>query len=402
MTPAARIAAAIGILDRIAAGQLAEPALTSWSRGSRYAGSGDRAAVRDHVFRALRQWRSLAALGGAETGRGLMLGALRADGVDPATVFTGQGHAPAAAPPGHPDPSGATPEPGSATALDCPDWLMAPLAEALGPERDAILLALRKRAPIHLRVNARAASPEAAAARLAGEGVAARPHPLSPNALEVTEGARRLRQAGALAEGWVELQDAGSQAVADAVPLAPGGRLLDLCAGAGGKVLAVAARGEGRYFAHDVAPARMADLPARAARAGIAVQLLTPEDLSAAPAAYDTVVVDAPCSGSGSWRRDPQGKWRLAPARLDELTGLQDAILRQAAVLAAPGGAIAYITCSFLRAENEDRIAAFLGDHPGWAAGPARRLSPLQGCDGFFQCVLTAPLSAPEHEATSG
>ena len=243
MTPGARAAAAIGVLDAWLAGAPAEQALIRWARGARYAGSGDRAAVRDHVYDALRRLRSSTALGGARSGRVVMLGLLAGRGEDPAALFDGQGHAP---PPLTPEEAARLARPpalGRTEALDVPDWLLPRLDADLGPDCEAVLEALRHRAPVVLRANLGRTTRADAAAALGREGIAARPHPLSPSALEVIEGARRLRGSRAYAEGLVELQDAASQAVADSVPL--GGRILDLCAGGGGKALALAARGAG-------------------------------------------------------------------------------------------------------------------------------------------------------------
>lgn len=388
MTPAARIAAAAEVLDRVLAGEPAEKALTTWARGSRFAGAKDRSAVRDHVFDALRCRRSFAALGGAETGRALTLGALRAAGRDPAEVFTGEGFAPAPLTPEE-AAAGCAPLPG-AEVLDCPDWLFPTLQAALGPETAPVLQAMQHRAPVHLRVNLRKGTREEARAALAGRGIETRPQPLSPTALEVVSGARGVKADPAYLSGAVELQDAASQAVADLVPLAPGGRMLDYCAGGGGKTLAVGGRVAGQFFAHDAHPRRMADLPARAERAGLAVRCLATGDLAAA-GAFDVVLCDAPCSGSGSWRRDPEGKWALTAARLDDLTALQARILDAAAELTAKGGVLVYATCSLLPAENAGQVAAFLGRHPGWACLWQRRFTPLQGGDGFFAAGLTGP-----------
>ena len=386
MTPGARAAAAVGVIDAWLAGAPAERALIRWARGARYAGSGDRAAVRDHVYDALRRLRSSMALGGGRTGRAAMLGLLAGRGEDPAALFDGRGHAP---PPLAPEEAARLARPPAlsrAEALDVPDWLLPRLDADLGPDCEAVLEALRRRAPVVLRANLARTTRAAAAAALEREGIAARPHPLSPSALEVIEGARRIRGSRAYAAGLVELQDVASQAVADSVPL--GGRVLDLCAGGGGKALALAARGAGPIFAADAEPARMADLPARARRAGARI-VVVDDPRDAAP--YDVVLADAPCSGSGSWRRDPEGKWRLTPERLEALMRTQDAILDEAAALAAPGGAVAYATCSLLEAENGERVAAFLDGRAGWAEERPLRLTPLDGGDGFGLTILRRP-----------
>jgi 16S rRNA (cytosine967-C5)-methyltransferase len=378
MTPGARLSAAIAVLDRVMAGEPAEKALTNWGRASRFAGSGDRAAVRDIVYDALRRKRSAAALGGGMTGRGLVLGLMREAGE--AALFSGEGHAPA--PPGA-DEAGRAAE--GAEALDLPDWLVPPFRESLGAEMKPVAAAMRQRAPVFLRVNLRKTDPAGAIAALAGEGIVAVPHSLAASALEVTGNARKVQVSAAYRDGLVELQDASSQAVVAALPLADGMRVLDHCAGGGGKTLAMAARADLRLWAHDIAPRRMADLPERARRAGIAVTV-TEKPEAAAP--IDLVLVDAPCSGSGSWRRDPEGKWALTPARLAELVSVQAAILTRAAAMVAGGGALAYATCSLLAAENRDQVDGFLSRHGGWAREVERSFSPVAGGDGFYLCVL--------------
>lgn len=375
-----RAAAAIEVLDRILAGEPAEKALTAWGRGARYAGSKDRAAVRDLVYDALRRRRSAAALGGGEDGRALVLGVIRGRGEPEEAWFDGSAHGPARV---RPDEVPRAAE--GAAAFDIPDWLEPPLRAALGEDFDATMQAMRERAPVILRVNLAKASRDSAAAALAAEGIATEPHPLADTALQVTAGASRLRASGAWAEGLVELQDAASQAVIAALPLTDGMRVLDHCAGGGGKTLAMAARARLRLWAHDAQPQRMEDLRARAARAGIRVTLTTrPEE--AGP--FDLVLTDVPCSGSGSWRRDPEGKWRLTPARLTELTQIQGAILDRAAAMAAPGGWLAYATCSFLREENEAQVQAFLSRARLWETVLTRRYGPLEGGDGFFLALL--------------
>ena len=381
MTPAARLQAAIEVLDRVHAGAAPEAALTNWARANRYAGSGDRAAVRDHVYDVLRRKRSCAALGGAETGRGLVLGLLRGQGGDHA-AFDGSRHAPAPLSPAEHAHLGADHPLSELVALDCPDWLAPRLRASLGADFAPVMEALRHRAPVFLRANLARTDRDAAIAALAEEGIDARPHPLASTAIEVTGNARRVRQSGAFAAGLVELQDAASQAVVEALPSLKGLNVLDFCAGGGGKALAMAALGA-RVHAHDIAPARMKDIPDRAQRAGVHI---TVTQRPAGP--FDLVLVDAPCSGSGSWRRDPWGKWALDQARLDSLLRTQMQVLDQAARLVAPGGWLAYATCSLLRCENDLRIKAFLDQAAGYAVHGSLRLTPLDGGDGFFLATL--------------
>lgn len=381
MTPAARLAAAIEVLDRILAGATAEQTLANWGRANRYAGSGDRNSLRDLVYQALRCRLSHAALGGGPDGRGLILGGLRATEQDVAALFTGAGHAPAPA-----GPEDAPLQAGPLELLDCPEWLGEPLRASLGADFADVMRALRRRASVFVRVNLRRADLAGAQAMLAAEGIATRAHGLAETALEITENARKIQLSAAYLQGVVELQDAASQAVVAALPLRDGMKVLDHCAGGGGKTLAMAACARLRVCAHDAAPQRMRDLPVRSARAGVAIEILENPEKSSP---YDLILVDVPCSGSGSWRRDPQGKWALTPERLKELIAIQTGILERVAPMTVPGGMLAYATCSLLLDENEVQIAAFLGRHPEWELQFERRFNPLAGGDGFFLAILT-------------
>lgn len=380
MTPAARHQAAIEILDRILAGASAEQALTNWARKARFAGSSDRVAIRDLVFDILRRKRSCAHLGGAQTGRGLILGLIRAEERDPAEVFTGEAYAPArlnsteAAPITDPMPE--------AVALDCPDWLLPAFKDSFGTSWQPVLEALRHRAPVFLRVNLARSDLDRIIAQLATEGIRARPHPLAPSALEITGKIRAITRTQVYLEGLVELQDAASQSVLFDLPAVQGKTVLDYCAGGGGKALALAALGA-QVTAHDANPVRMRDLPVRAKRAKAEITLArTPTGL------FDLVLTDVPCSGSGSWRRTPAGKWALRPETLATLTQVQSVILHEASGHVRPGGTLAYVTCSLLACENHTQIEAFLSDHQTFTERFRRQLTPLDGGDGFFISVL--------------
>ena len=383
MTPAARVAAAIEILDMIGDGLPAEQVLTRWGRSNRFAGSKDRAAIRDYVFDVMRARRRAAWLGRAGTGRGLMIGLLRTQGIELDTLFTGEGHAPAPLM----DYEEAVPE-GELPQQDAwnlPDWLVELFTEALGDAAESTAMALQERAPVTLRINTAKTTASEALRMLNDASVEAVANPLSPTALTVVEGNRRIRNSAAYLEGYVELQDASSQAVVDALPKAL--RVLDYCAGGGGKALAIAARGADAVFAHDVDPARMRDLPLRAARADAEITQLDGSEL-ARSGPYDLVLVDAPCSGSGSWRRAPEAKWRLTREQLDQTMQLQDRILDEAMALVADGGTLAYATCSILPDENRARVDAFLSRHSGWKCvwDHTFEVSPLG--DGFYAAHL--------------
>ncbi|MDA7963244.1 RsmB/NOP family class I SAM-dependent RNA methyltransferase [Ruegeria sp.] len=385
MTPAARVQAAIEILDEILTGAPVEKALTGWARRSRFAGSKDRAAIRDHVFDALRRKRSFAALGGAGTGRGLMIGQLRAAGQDPASLFTGDRHAPSPVTAAEVARDFVK----DAERLDIPDWLWPEFTRSLGDQAEPVAQALQTRAPVHLRVNLSRSDMAQAIAILAEDGIEAQLHPACNTALDVTGNARKIAQSRAYTTGLVELQDAASQAVVAALELQPGMRVLDYCAGGGGKALALAARNKDvRVFAHDANPARMRDLPARAERAGAEITVLPGAEL-ADHGPFDIILTDVPCSGSGSWRRAPAGKWALTPDGLQDLTRIQAEILGTVAPLVAPEGTLAYATCSMLVVENDAIVDEFVQDHPDWTVGFRKSWRVSHGTDGFFTAHLT-------------
>lgn len=380
MTPAARISAAIEVLDEIIAGQAAEQALTRWARRSRFAGSKDRAAVRDHVFDALRHWRSDAALGGGTSGRERMIGRLRALGSDTAEAFSGVGHAPTPLS-AQETSAGAAPAEG-AEALDVPDWIWDILQQDQNVDAGTVALEWQSRAPVTLRANG--IERQALAGQLLSEGIETQPNSRAAMALTVTEGARRLRLSQAFVHGKFEMQDASSQAVVEGLPDAA--TVLDYCAGGGGKSLALAARGM-TVTAHDIDPGRMRDLPERAERAGVRVALTSSEEIVGKQ--FDIVLCDAPCSGSGAWRRQPEAKWTLTRERLDELQAIQGEILDNAMPLVAEGGLLVFSTCSIFSFENEAIVEAFVKRHRGWTCRLQQRWSVDAEGDGFFATHLT-------------
>ncbi|SFI86624.1 RsmB/NOP family class I SAM-dependent RNA methyltransferase [Celeribacter neptunius] len=389
MTPAARLSAAIEILDDVLAGENAERVLTTWARGHRFAGSKDRAAIRDHVFDALRCRRSYAWLGGAgegrPSGRQLMIGALRAAGTDPDALFCEDRFAPRPLTEAERGAGAALEEAPQGVRLDCPDWLLPLYEETLGDTLEPVLGLMRQRSEVFLRVNNRKSTLGHALELLADDGIEAVPHPLSECALKVTRGARSVARSQAYLTGVVELQDAGSQAIIDALPLHDGLEVLDYCAGGGGKSLAMGAHADLSLTAHDVDPARMQDIAPRASRAGLTIKTARKSELADG---YDLILCDVPCSGSGAFSRSPQGKWALTAARLDVLKGLQAEILEEVAPMVRPGGTLAYATCSLFRAENQDQVAGFVSRHPAFHLRRERLISPLEGGDGFFCAIL--------------
>jgi 16S rRNA (cytosine967-C5)-methyltransferase len=392
MTPAARVQAAIEILDLVIAsarsqGAPADRITADWFRTRRFAGSGDRRAVRELVYGAIRASGEVPA-----SGRAAML-RLAADDAQLAALFDGSNHAPA--------PIAADEAP--ATGGIAPRWLEVALDRSgiAGDEAAALL----GRAPLDIRVNTLKATREALELPIAGEET------IAPNGLRFPSGTQ-VEAWPAYAEGQIEVQDSGSQLACLALAARPGEAVVDLCAGAGGKTLALAAMmdNRGAVLACDTDRGRLARLDPRAARAGVAIietLLLDPGRENAALARWqsgaDAVLVDAPCSGTGTWRRNPEGRWRLNEKELARLVALQARLLDIAAALVRPGGRLVYVVCSLLDGEGAGQIDAFLARHPEWHAVPVElpagmarcagmRLTPYRdGTDGFFFARLEKP-----------
>lgn len=396
MRPDARVASAIEIVDQwLASDRGLDRILTQWARNNRYAGSGDRAAIADLVYGAVRCLRSANWVSGNAQrllGRNVMHGYLLLEQTDPSDLFTGGLHAPGAITDGEASARRtieASPRP---VRLDYPDWLDSHLA---GIE-DEDLHALRTRAPLDLRVNSLKATPDAAIDTLAKDGISVSTVTGVPMALRVVEGARKVARSEAFTSGLIEIQDAGSQALASLAAPKPEELIIDLCAGGGGKSLAMAADsgGQARIVAHDIAADRMRDLPERASRSGASIEVVTPGSLGKYRNRVDLVFIDAPCSGSGAWRRNPDAKWRFTPERLDALARTQAELLEQAVSLCNPSGRIVYGTCSLLDAENIAQVETFVSSHAGWHIRNQFASVPSQGMDGFFGAVLSQALDS--------
>lgn len=387
MTPAARLQAAIEILDEVIAssrddGPPADTIVTRYFKTRRYAGSKDRRAVRELVFGAVRAIAERPASGRAAVLR------LAQDQPELQELF-GQPRGPDLIEIGEEAASGGI----------VPGWLIRELSPLVSA---AEFPALLERAPLDLRVNvARTTRDE-----MLGRFEDALPTPLSPWGIRLPTGSR-VDDHPAFVDGLVEVQDEGSQLIAMACAPEPADRILDLCAGAGGKSLAIAAAAPGAVIlATDSNRVRLTKLQPRAAKSGATIEtrLLNPprelEELQDWRHQADIVLVDAPCSGSGTWRRNPEGRWRLTPERLDRLVGVQSRLLDMAAELVRPGGSIVYAVCSLLSREGAGQIADFLGRRSSCIAeatpiaagrldGAGRLLTPgHDGTDGFFVARL--------------
>lgn len=387
MKPAARFGTAIELLDVIISGSPVEKTLTGWARTNRYAGSKDRAAVRDIVFTALRNKRSFAWLGGNETARGIVLGMLVSDGTDPASVFSDEGYAPS--PLAEEELSAVRPnldEASQSVRLNYPDFLQPDLEASLAGRFEDALTSMHRRAPIDLRVNTLKCSKAAALEALEAEGVRAIELPECATTLRVTEGGRTIASRETYKEGLVELQDVASQMAAVFAEAKPGMTVLDYCAGGGGKTLALASgmQGQGRLVAHDVNPNRMKDIANRAARASAQIEIAENGPPSELLESCDLVFVDAPCSGSGAWRRNPNEKWRLTTERLKNFNIAQMDALSTGLKYVRPGGRLVYATCSMFISENRQIVDAVLSTMPHAKLETEHVLYPDDPGDGFY------------------
>lgn len=388
-----RLTAAIEVLDDIdTRHRPAAEALKDWGAAHRFAGSGDRAAIGNLVFDALRKRRSLAWRMGAETPRALAFAALYGWGCSPEEI-----EAELAGDPRAPEPLSGAERAALAgggfdgapdhVRADVPEWLWPAFSASLGENAVAEGAALSRRAPLDLRANRLKSDLDRVLKALAR--FAARPTALSPDGVRIAapKGAGRLPNVQAepgFRKGWFEVQDEGSQVAALISGAKAGDQVADICSGAGGKTLALAAmmQNRGQVHACDSDRHRLMNIFARLKRAGTRnVQVVSPgegDPLKPLQGRMDIVFVDAPCSGSGAWRRHPDAKWRLTAKQLAARIADQDAVLDQAALLVKPAGRIIYVTCSLLAAENGARVAAFLGRHAGFSPAPfgeaARRI----------------------------
>jgi 16S rRNA (cytosine967-C5)-methyltransferase len=423
MTPAARLSAAIELIDTIDAQRVpAAKALKEWGTAHRYAGSGDRAGIAGLVWDVLRRRASSAWIMDEDTPRARVLGMLRLErGMDTeaiAALCDGGRFAPEplsereraaldqrslAEAPAH-------------IAGDYPEWLDNYLAEVFGDDRVAEATAMASRAPLDLRVNTLKAKREKTQASLAHLG--ARPTPWSPLGLRIELGAD-ARNPGIHAEedfikGGIEVQDEGSQLAALLSGAKPGEQVIDLCAGAGGKTLALAAmmQGKGRLIATDHDKRQLAPIHERLSRAGVHnADVRTPkgegDTLADIRASADLVLIDAPCTGTGTWRRNPDAKWRMRPGALEVRLKDQADVLDRAAALVKAGGRIAYVTCSVLPLENGGQIGSFIARHPEFSVvPPAQTMSVLwDKADDFAAATLQSPeglLMTPRRTGTDG
>ncbi|NOJ48348.1 RsmB/NOP family class I SAM-dependent RNA methyltransferase [Bradyrhizobium archetypum] len=423
MTPAARLSAAIELIDNIDAQRVpAAKALKEWGTAHRYAGSGDRAAISGLIWDVLRRRSSSAWLMDADTPRARVLGMLRLErGMETdaiAALCDGSRFAPEPLTKAERSAltsrslDGAPPH----IAGDYPEWLDPHLAAVFGDDRVAEATAMASRAPLDLRVNTLKAKREKIQASLKHLG--AQPTPWSPVGLRIELGAD-ARNPGIHAEqdfikGAIEVQDEGSQLAALFTAARPAEQVIDLCAGAGGKTLALAAMmgGKGRLIATDRDKRQLAPIYERLSRAGVHnAEIRAPkgddDPLADIRASADLVLIDAPCTGTGTWRRNPDAKWRMRPGALDVRLKDQAEVLDRAAGMIKPGGRIAYVTCSVLPSENGEQVRAFVARHPEFSIQPLNETASVlwDKAEDFEKAALRSEegwLMTPRRTGTDG
>jgi 16S rRNA (cytosine967-C5)-methyltransferase len=405
MRDGGRIAAAIGVLGDIETRhRTAKLALKGWGDGARYAGSKDRAFVSGLVLDVLRRRRSLAWMMGEESDRARVLAALAHVWGWPAgrvETAAADEHGPGALSDAErtrltaPIALETAPD---AVRGDYPDWLDAAMARVFGGRRAEEGAALAMRAPVDVRVNTLKSDAAGVMKALAPFA----PERLGDTAIRIpapaaSERAAPIEVAPEFEMGWFEVQDLGSQIAAAAAGDIRGLQVLDFCAGGGGKTLALAAAmaNTGRLYAYDSDARRLTDSVRRAQRAGVTHlevrSPIHPGALDGLSGRMDLVFVDAPCTGSGVWRRHPDAKWRLSPDQLTRRMAEQGVVLTAASAFVKPGGRLVYVTCSLFAEENEDRVETFLESRADFSLeGPSRRLTPrTDGADGFFIASLS-------------
>ena len=383
MTPAAHIAAAIEILDLILAGENAETSLTKWGRSNRFAGSGDRNSIRDIVYDALRQKNSLTKRSKKISGRSWIIALLQKSKVNFDEYFGASRYSPPKIKKWELD---LLPIENDSDLHDIPDWLWPIWKATLGIKAKDVANTLKERANIFLRVNITKCARKDAIQALQKDGIISKLHPTVSTALIVDKGTRNIKNSEAYNLGLVELQDASSQASVLQLSTDQNGPILDYCAGGGGKALALNAYLNKPIFAYDANLFRMKDLPTRANRSGADIRIIKSNDLKNSH--YGLVFCDAPCSGSGTWRRDPEGKWSITLRDYQKLLSLQENILRTAAQLVQANGRLVYATCSVLKDENKTQIQKFLANSNEWVLEKEKLFMPNELGDGFYFATL--------------
>ena len=393
----ARAKAAIEILDNFLKGSNLNNTFEEWSKNNKFAGSGDREKIRDIVFDILRVRNTLEAPLGhhkiAESGRSLMVSYILFKSIEIEDIFTGSKYGP-------PELNNNEQKMKEKFVLiknkffnnqyNIPAFLVEDLKHSLSEKFENIMSVLGNRAPTFIRVNIKKTNLFSVSEKLKNEGITSEVCLESRQGLKILSNFRRVKMTKMFQEGLFEFQDLNSQKVIEDCNLVNQTKFLDFCAGAGGKTLCLASlrKGKGDFYAYDINKSKLEKLKVRAKKAGIKIGIIKKKDFSQVRYKFDCVILDVPCSGSGAWRRNPQQKWRITQKKINDLTRLQFILLQQAKNFLQNNGKLIYITCSFLRTENERIIEKFLYENPFFSIVKQKNYYPSEDGDGFYCAEL--------------
>ena len=377
----------IEILDTYSNEAKIDFVLRKWAIKHRFAGSSDRRKIKDIIFDIIRQKKSCEHVGGGFSGRNLLIGYLKLKGTELSSVFDNSKFGPEELTIKEQNINVDFSNLSNIYELDFPSWLIPILRRSLLNEFSNVVKTLRNRSHIQLRVNLKKISRLNAMKKLQKNNIECEINELCSTALNVLNGAQHILTSPCFENGFVELQDAGSQLVSELIEINYNDKVLDMCAGAGGKSLAISCGAEmdATYYAWDINFDRMKDIDARSKRAGVKIEKVI--KLSS-KSFYNKIIIDAPCSGSGSWRRDPEGKWRLDEDILDDYVKTQKELILKGLKLLAPRGQILYITCSILDIENDKLIDDLISSVLSLKLVRSISLVPSSKSDGFYGAVL--------------
>ena len=389
--------AAIFILDEFLAGQNLNAILSRWAKSNRYAGSSDREAIRNIVFDILRVKKTFTFILRKEkqltNGRALVFLYAVLHSMPLNDIFTGQKYGP--------DKLNVYEKEFFEIAKknndrcfelvdNIPDFLIAEFKRSLRSKFNNVMRLLEKRAPVSIRVNSLKSDMSSILEVLSLEGIDGKISQKVRYGIEIVGNPRRLTQIQIFKDGYFEVQDLHSQKIIEGLPINEDTNILDYCAGAGGKILGIACllKGNGRFFVHDIDKNKLIEADLRAERAGIKLKRFNSDNMQMHHNSFEYILADVPCSGSGAWRRNPQQKWRITPDSLKEILNRQITILNEVKDLVKKSGFLFYITCSFLKIENEDVVDKFLIQNKNFSLSNKKNIFIDAHGDGFFCAAL--------------
>ena len=393
----ARVNTAISILDNFLVGKNLNSVLSRWAKNNRYAGSSDRESIRNIVFDILRVKKTFTFILEKEkqplNGRALVFLYSVFYSLPLNDIFTGQKYGPEKLNIYEREFSGMAMEKngrGFEIVDNIPDFLLDEFKRSLGSKFNNVMRLLERRAPVSIRVNALKSDTSSVLKLLSLEGVEVKKSKEVKYGIDIIGNPRRLKQIKAFKDGYFEVQDLHSQKIIEDLPINEHTKILDYCAGAGGKILSIASllKGKGKFFIHDLDKKKLIEADLRAERAGVKLKRLTNENFQKHYSTFDYILADVPCSGSGAWRRNPQQKWRITPASMREILKGQILILNDVKDLIKKNGFLFYITCSLLKMENEEVIDRFLIENQNFHLFNKRNMIIDKNGDGFFCAMI--------------